>query len=639
MEPISVATTRDQIGSLIYEMNQKVGELQKKMSTPTRTVWTVDRITRKAVQKDANISRFRAVFDQIPCPKLSPLSWHHRLRGAASRTQHLTKFQALQSEKTKDAEQRCTKLQEDFDLKVKALLEEGHTREPGPQTCAPDFIFKMALRLLFVLAATRCAEASLRGNLHASAGSMSTDQLRETVLQEVMAALGTGNRVTDKRLQRIEAVLKPTFVAMPKNEHGKLEDAAARYVLHRLFAHRHAMQIKGLQADGMDWKNVTTSKVLEELGASPEHVPSFVLSLFEERLKDQGLGLHELTVLAATLEHLIHDEAVHRLEVVYEAHGLSQDARVKEVALQDLIDTYMTLFLVGSQNFSATSVSKERDMIVESYPGWQETRKFTMQVRSSMVAEKGSSSDPNFALENFSFRAATEIVEEIGERYGRWQDSECRDLKTSLLKSEHAGTGRVLLKDFYSAALGGQWQFSESIEYLRELGALDESDPSHLAVFIPNYVNSQSNCVASSSIYSVCCINECEALMGHLEAKVAAPQAAPKEILEIVASLPSATVRTPRQLPETLTARLEEVAAQHGGSVPLHGRLFAQWLHHAYPRECPYPHAAGKTSPMTADEWMQARGQAVSATTLGRAACSQMWSMGANGSADCKPGG
>ena len=27
-----------------------------------------------------------------------------------------------------------------------------------------------------------------------------------------------------------EAVLKPTFVAMPKNEHGKLEDAAARCI-------------------------------------------------------------------------------------------------------------------------------------------------------------------------------------------------------------------------------------------------------------------------------------------------------------------------------------------------------------------------------------------------------------------------
>ena len=32
---------------------------------------------------------------------------------------------------------------------------------------------RMALRLLFVTAAFRCAEASLRGNLHASAGSMS----------------------------------------------------------------------------------------------------------------------------------------------------------------------------------------------------------------------------------------------------------------------------------------------------------------------------------------------------------------------------------------------------------------------------------------------------------------------------------
>ncbi|CAJ1367664.1 unnamed protein product [Effrenium voratum] len=42
----------DQIGSLIYEMNQKVGDIQKKMSTPTKTVWTVDRVTRRAVKKD-----------------------------------------------------------------------------------------------------------------------------------------------------------------------------------------------------------------------------------------------------------------------------------------------------------------------------------------------------------------------------------------------------------------------------------------------------------------------------------------------------------------------------------------------------------------------------------------------------------
>ena len=33
---------------------------------------------------------------------------------------------------------------------------------------------------------------------------------------------------------------------MPKNDYGNLEDAAARYVLHRLFVQRHAMYIKAV---------------------------------------------------------------------------------------------------------------------------------------------------------------------------------------------------------------------------------------------------------------------------------------------------------------------------------------------------------------------------------------------------------
>merc|ERR1719502_2312607 len=59
----------------------------------------------------------------------------------------------------------------------------------------------------------------------------------------------------------------------------------------------------------------------------------------------------------------------------------------------------------------------------------------------------------------------------------------------------------------------------------------------------------------------------------------------------------SATMPSNRTLASWLHHRLDEIAKHHGGLVPLHGRLFAQWLHYAYPRECNFPHAAGTIDP------------------------------------------
>jgi len=212
-----------------------------------------------------------------------------------------------------------------------------------------------------------------------------------------------------------------------------------------------------------------------------------------------------------------------------------------------------------------------------------------------------------------TFETMVRVVEEIGDRYGRWQDQECLELKDSLLKLEERGTGRVPLATFYEAALNGQWQFSESKSYLRQLGSLDEADEGRPAVVIPNYVNSPTNCVASSKFYSVCCINECEALLGHLERTMTAPTATPTRIVEVIETLPSATVEAPRKLPERLVTRLQEIATHHGGHVPFHARLFNQWLHHAYPRECPYPHVSGTSKPISPERWMEQTGENVEA--------------------------
>merc|ERR1719476_640576 len=75
-------------------------------------------------------------------------------------------------------------------------------------------------------------------------------------------------------------------------------------------------------------------------------------------------------------------------------------------------------------------------------------------------------------------------------------------------------------------------------------------------------------------------------------------------IAGLVSTLSSSTVEAPRELPANLLGRLNEIASLHGGEVNLHGRLFAQWMHHAFPSECPYPHEAGVTDPVTPDEWM-----------------------------------
>merc|ERR1719373_212876 len=92
--------------------------------------------------------------------------------------------------------------------------------------------------------------------------------------------------------------------------------------------------------------------------------------------------------------------------------------------------------------------------------------------------------------------------------------------------------------------------------------------------------------------------------MSRIEEAVAEPSAEPKLLAEIVSRVPSTTQDAPRNLSTTLLNRLDAIAARHQGRVPLHGRLFMQWLHHAYPRECPFPHVSGTINPVTQDEWI-----------------------------------
>jgi hypothetical protein len=241
----------------------------------------------------------------------------------------------------------------------------------------------------------------------------------------------------------------------------------------------------------------------------------------------------------------------------------------------------------------------------EIFLAWKDTQKFVDGVRKRIIKE---------GVDSVEFASLAKVVETAGEEYGTFQDSECKDMKASLMKMEYRGTGRVRLSDFYKPALDGVWTFQESSGYLRSLGALDESDPQQPSVMMVNYIISPSNCIASSGFYSVCCKNECEGLLGHIEESIGAPEAKPATIASIVGSLPSQTITSPQKLSANLLQRLNDIAANHMGTVPLHSRLFAQWMHHVYPRECPYPHVSGTTDSKLPEEWMEASGNDGSAT-------------------------
>jgi len=207
-----------------------------------------------------------------------------------------------------------------------------------------------------------------------------------------------------------------------------------------------------------------------------------------------------------------------------------------------------------------------------------------------------------------TFDTSVAFVQELGHKFGSFQNLECKEVKNKLVEMEYQGSGRIHLSRFYAGGVNGDWTFSESVAYLRNLGVLDETIPGKPRVVISNYMTSRTNCLSTSGFYSVCCSDECEGLMQHLEREIAAPSAVPSRIAESVSRMHSDTVDAPRNLSTTLLMRLNEIASHHAGVVPLHGRLFAQWMHHAYPRECPFPHVSGTTSPMSPDDWMDRHG-------------------------------
>jgi len=270
--------------------------------------------------------------------------------------------------------------------------------------------------------------------------------------------------------------------------------------------------------------------------------------------------------------------------------------------LNSVMVEFMVYWMFGEEDARDVLTESTWEKVAEeSIPHWQDIR---FMVEGTVLATdfaRRSAPQSGDALALFSnthgFEDAVRTAGRIGRDFSSFWNSQCQASKESLSAMDFTGTGRVKLSDFYGANQDGEWRFSESEAYLRELGALDETGRSN-QVLIANYMQGASNCIVMREHYLVCCMNECESLLAEFENSVGKPMAEVDSVLSVLRNMTDASGESVA-MSETLKTRLMQIAERHDGQIPLHGRLFAQWLHYVFPRECIFPHAAGTVAALT----------------------------------------
>jgi len=421
---------------------------------------------------------------------------------------------------------------------------------------------------------------------------------KEIVEQTLFSELASAAASTS--IATIKEELRPMYASLPRNEQGQLEFSTVRYALHRYFVKKHGWYVKGLGAASKSSNSTLSAAIMTDLA------PSYIQGLFETQLHGQGLKLEELAVFAATLSDLIHSDGVRGLQRLYQALQLPIIGPVTEEEFDLAIRGYLTEVVIGfgTRIDSRNMVNDLEEEAKDILPEYDDLVMWMQDARRARNFAEQSRRNPFVKMDGVSFDQADTLLHDLFHKFGSLTRRECAANKDLLVKAEVPGTGRVPLSRFYAIKNN---PLSESADYIRNMGALDETNSNTPMIMISNYLSGPSRCMPFSGYFSVCCPDECENVLGSIEHALGEPSGEPSKILEIVSSLSSDTEPAPRNVSASLVQRIQSIASSHLGRVPLHGRLFMQWLHYAYPRECPYPHPSGTISPVSQEEWLNMR--------------------------------
>jgi hypothetical protein len=434
---------------------------------------------------------------------------------------------------------------------------------------------------------------------------------KEDIMNAMGSMLGCGGQASAEHIADIRRVLTPMWQTLPKS-YDRIDRRSLRYLVHRYFMQTSSIMVRGFEPTRL--VNDSHWGVADILS---QKVPAYVESVLDAKHNTQhGFSLQDAVDMVLMLDQLIFDSESANLESVYHRQHRSLDRSMHYPDIIRVFEEYMIKWMVDADPQDHATLVENKTLLAEILPHYHALMKFAEgQIRSfdfkRQASMKTSKSRRLNALEmRYSFEDAHEIAGGITRSFQSYWQSECETMKDALVEMDSRKTGRVPLAKFYNTAVNTDWRFGESETYLRELGALDESSKwMGPQVIIPNYLQASSNCIVSTPHYLVCCVNECESLLGEIEVAINAPTALPDDILNVISTMSVPTTLdddAPPRSDRRLVSDLEQIAKKHGGMVPLHGRLFAQWLHYVFPRECPFPHKAGMVSSVTPLEHEQA---------------------------------
>jgi len=336
-------------------------------------------------------------------------------------------------------------------------------------------------------------------------------------------------------VQTMKDWLSPLFAALPQTPSGGLSHTEVRYVLHRIFMQRYTWFFRGLEPGaGAPDAAAAPLRTNFTLGTAPVW-PSMLQGFMEQLQGNRGLKLDDVARLAAALEDVVHHETLNRLSMAYDGAGFSADTALNPLQLSHVLNEYMLLYNSGWNMTDMTHEELRREEGKHLHTGrWQ-----SKLIPWLHQVQKDTIQTQKLPQTGLAFEDVAKIAGEVGKQFWVQNNEDCDALKKELMTMEDRKLGRVRLSDFYNKSRHSRWAFTEKVEYLRTLGALDETNVTNPLVITTNYITAMPQCLKASSLYVVCCPNECETLTGNLERAIAAPHASMDRVLTIAKGLTS----------------------------------------------------------------------------------------------------